>query len=57
MKKLEGLTPNLNVEQMEALAALGADTLFFADHCFADTNAMTNCDEIIKKAGQEMRLF
>ncbi len=48
---------DLTIEQMEALPALGARTLFFADRCFTDTNAMTNCNEILKKADQEMRLF
>ncbi len=56
-KVLVCLEESLTIEQMEALSALGAGTLFFADRCFADTNAMTNCDEILKKAGQEMRLF
>jgi adenine-specific DNA-methyltransferase len=56
-KVLVCLQERLTIEQMEALSALGAGTLFFADRCFTDTNAMTNCDEILKKAGQEMRLF
>ncbi|MDR1939651.1 MAG: site-specific DNA-methyltransferase [Clostridiales bacterium] len=56
-KVLICMQPDLTIEQMEALSAVGAGTLFFADMCFTDTNAMTNCDEILKKAGQEMRLF
>lgn len=56
-KVLVCMQEDLTIEQMEALSTLGARTLFFADRCFTDTNAMTNCDEIIKKAGQEMRLF
>jgi adenine-specific DNA-methyltransferase len=56
-KVLVCMQPDLTIEQMEALSGMGAGTLFFADMCFTDTNAMTNCDEILKKAGQEMRLF
>lgn len=56
-KVLVCMEDDLTIEQMEALSALGARTLFFVDRCFTDTNAMTNCDEIIKKAEQEMRLF
>ncbi|MDR2266131.1 MAG: site-specific DNA-methyltransferase [Christensenellaceae bacterium] len=56
-KVLVCMQEDLSIEQMESLSALGAGTLFFADRCFADTNAMTNCDEILKKAVQEMRLF
>jgi adenine-specific DNA-methyltransferase len=56
-KVLVCMQEDLTIEQMEALSDLGAGTLFFADKCFTDTNAMTNCDEIIKKVGQDMRLF
>lgn len=56
-KVLVCMQDDLTIEQMEALPALGARTLFFADRCFTDTNAVTNCNEILKKEGQEMRLF
>lgn len=56
-KVLVCMQEDLTIEQMEALSAQGCDTLFFADRCFTDTNAMTNCDEILKKNQQEMRLF
>jgi len=56
-KDLVCMQDNLTIEQIETLSKQGTENLFFADQCFTDTNVMTNCDEILKKAGQEMRLF
>jgi len=56
-KDLVCMQDNLTIEQIETLSDQKAKNLFFADGCFRDTNAITNCDEILKKAGQEMRLF
>jgi adenine-specific DNA-methyltransferase len=56
-KLLICMAQDLTIEQMEAMSAEDVGTLFFADRCFEDANAMSNCEEILKKREQEMRLF
>lgn len=51
------LDRNLSIDTIEQMTDEPIGTYVFADHCFADANALINTEEILKKKSKNLRIF
>lgn len=51
------LDRNLSINTIEQMTDEPIGTYVFADHCFADANALINTEEILKKKSKNLRIF